>query len=332
MQKSFLALFATVGCALLFGCGKQNETASAPTPAPTGTATPAPNDAGGKSKGTIGVSLLTLTNPFFKTIGDTMTEEGKKQGYEVVVVAGENDPARQKDQVKDFIVKKVSAIVLSPCDSRSIGTAIQDANKAGIPVFTADIACLDKTAKVTSHVATDNYSGGKLAGEAMVEAIGGKGKVAILDYPEVESVIQRTKGFKEVVSAHKDIQIVATLPGGGDRDKSFSAAQDILQSNPQLDGIFAINDPSALGAVAALEKTGRADKVKVIGFDGQMEARKAIKDGKIYADAIQYPDKIAQMTIDTIRKYMAGEKVPSEVLIPTQLYHKAEAQADTTVK
>lgn len=332
MKKLLVALFATLCCAVLFGCGKQTETTSAPTSGTTGTATPAPDSGSGKSKGVIGVSLLTLTNPFFKTIGDVMTEEGKKQGYEVVVVAGENDPARQKDQVKDFIVKKVSAIVLSPCDSRSIGTAIQDANKASIPVFTVDIACLDKTAKVIAHVATDNYSGGKLAGEAMVEAIGGKGKVAILDYPEVESVIQRTKGFKEVLSAHKDITIVAQLPGGGDRDKSFSAAQDILQGNPQLDGIFAINDPSALGAVAALEKSGRADKVKVIGFDGQLEARKAIKDGKIYADAIQYPDKIAQMAIATITKYMAGETVPPEVLIPTQLYHKAEAEKDATVK
>ena len=332
MKKSLVALFATLCCAVLFGCGKQTETASSPTPGAAGTATSAPDSAGGKSKGVIGVSLLTLTNPFFKTIGDVMTKEGKKQGYEVVVVAGENDPARQKDQVKDFIVKKVSAIVLSPCDSRSIGTAIQDANKASIPVFTVDIACLDKTANVIAHVATDNYSGGKLAGEAMVEAIGGKGKVAILDYPEVESVIQRTKGFKEVLSAHKDITIVAQLPGGGDRDKSFSAAQDILQGNPQLDGIFAINDPSALGAVAALEKAGRADKVKVIGFDGQLEARKAIKDGKIYADAIQYPDKIAQMAIATITKYMAGETVPPEVLIPTQLYHKAEAEKDATVK
>src|SRR5215475_7274549 len=83
-----------------------------------------------KPKAVIGVSLLTLANPFFKDMGDAMTAEGKKFGYDVIITAGEMDPARQKDQVKDFIVKKVNAIILCPCDSRSVGTAIQDANTA----------------------------------------------------------------------------------------------------------------------------------------------------------------------------------------------------------
>ena len=107
-------------------------------PAGTGSAVPSPSAA---RKGTIGVSVLTLTNPFFKVIGDTITEEARKHGYDVIVTSGEFDVARQQNQVKDFIVKKVAAIVLCPCDSRSIGPAIEEANAAGIPVFTADIAC-----------------------------------------------------------------------------------------------------------------------------------------------------------------------------------------------
>ena len=115
-----------------------------------------------QSKGTIGLSVLTLTNPFFKEIADAMTAEAKKHGYEVAVVSGEFDVAKQQDQVKDFIVKKVVAIVLTPCDSKSIGPAILEAHNAGIPVFTADIACLAPKAKdvVVSHVATDNLGGG----------------------------------------------------------------------------------------------------------------------------------------------------------------------------
>lgn len=295
---------------------------------------PPPADSGkpmAASKGVIGVSLLTLANPFFKEMGDAMTAEGNKHGYQVVITAAEMDPARQRDQVKDFLVKKVSAIVLCPADSRSIGTSIQEANMAGIPVFTADIACLDKTAKVVSHIATDNYSGGKLAGQAMLEAIGGKGKIAIIDHPEVESAIQRTKGFKEVI-AGKPIEVVAQLPGGAARDTSYKTAQDILEKNPQLDGIFCINDPTAFGAIAALEKSGRTDKVKIISFDGQPEAKQAIKQGKIYADAIQYPEKIGILTIQTIAKYMAGEKVDRQILIPTGLYKKADAQKDSSLK
>src|SRR5262249_7560911 len=157
----------------------------------------------------------------------------------------------QKDQVNDFIVKKVNAIILCPCDSRSVGTTILAANKAGIPVFTADIASLDKASKVVAHIATDNYEGGKLAGQAMIEALVGKGKVAIIDHPEVESVILRTKGFKEVVAGAKGIQIVAQLPGGAQRDTAYKTAQDILEKNQDLAGIFCINDPTAFGAIAA---------------------------------------------------------------------------------
>jgi ribose transport system substrate-binding protein len=328
MKRSLLALVAAAWFTALAGCSKPAETTSTPAPAkPAGDTTTA-----AKPKAVIGVSLLSLSNPFFKIMADAMQAEGKTQGYDVIIQAGEFDAARQKDQVNDFIVKKVNAIVLSPCDSRSIGTSIQEANKAGIPVFTADIACLDKAAKVVTHIATDNYAGGKLAGLAMIAAVSSKGKIAIIDHPEVESVIQRTKGFKEVIATAKNIEIVAQLPGAAARDTAFKTAQDILEKNPQLDGIFAINDESALGTVAAIEKAGRAGKIKVIGFDGMPEARRAIKEGKIYAESVQYPDKIGQMTIQTIAKYMAGEQVPPQILIPTELYRKTDAEKDASLK
>lgn len=332
MRVPLRALLAGAILALCVGCNNQSaETPAAQSGKPSTTTSAEPNSSN-KPKAVIGVSLLTMANPFFKDMGDAMKAEAAKNNYEVVLVAGEMDPARQRDQVNDFIVKKVNAIILAPCDSRSVGTAIQEANKAGIPVFTADIASLDKTAKVVSHIATDNYAGGKLAGEAMIEALGGQGKVAIIDHPEVESVLLRTKGFKEVVAGAKGISIVAQLPGGAQRDTAFKTAQDILEKNPQLDGIFAINDPTALGAVAAIEKAGRAGKIKVIGFDGQLEAKQAIKEGKIYADSIQFPEKIGVLAIQAVAKYMAGEQVPPQTLIPTALYKKADAEKDTNLK
>jgi ribose transport system substrate-binding protein len=281
----------------------------------------------------IGVSLLTLANPFFRDLGDAMKDEAAKDGLEVVVVSGEFDAAKQRNQVSDFIVKRVAAIVLSPCDSKAVGTAIAEANRAGVPVFTVDIAALASGAKVVSHTATDNLGGGRLAAQALVESLGGKGKVAILDHPEVESVILRTKGFEEELAKQKrekgvDIQVVARLPGGGAKDKSFKAVEDLLQAHSDLNGIFAINDPSALGAVAALERAGKLAQVKVVGFDGMPEGKRAIKAGQIYADPIQFPDKIGRTAIQTIRKYLDGDDVPAEILIPTALYRKADAEQD----
>jgi ribose transport system substrate-binding protein len=288
-----------------------------------------------RTRPVIGLSVLTITNPFFKVIGDTMTEEAAGHGYDVVVVSGEFDPARQKDQVKDFIVRKVAAIVLTPCDSKAVGAAIQEANEAGIPVFTADIACLAPGAKVVTHVATDNYAGGKQAAEALIEALGeAGGKVAIIDHKPAESCQLRVKGFKEVIDRHNRegkggrITLVAELPGGGVKDQGYKAAQDLLQAHPDLAGIFAINDPSALGARAALEKAGKAEQVKLAGFDGQPEGKRAIKEGKIYADPIQYPDRIGRETVRVILDHFEGKKTPAQVLIPTALYRRSDAEKD----
>ena len=107
-----------------------------------------------ETRGTIGVSLMTLTNPFFKVIGDTITAEAAKQGYDTVVLSADEDAAKQDNQVKEFIVKKCAAIVLAPYDSKAIATAIAEADAAGIPVFTVDNGCTVEGAKVVSHVAT----------------------------------------------------------------------------------------------------------------------------------------------------------------------------------
>jgi ribose transport system substrate-binding protein len=236
-------------------------------------------------------------------------------------------------------VQKCAAIVLCPCDSKGIGPVIQEANAAGIPVFTADIKCLAPEAHVVCHVATDNYQGGKTAAEAMIGLLGAQGgKIAILDFPVVESCQLRVKGFKEVIAGHNaggdkgKIEIVTVLDGGGLKDLGYKAAEGAIQAHPDLDAIFAINDPSALGARAALEKAGKADRVRIIGFDGQPEGKQAIKEGKIYADPIQFPEKIGRTTAQAILQHFDGEKVEKETLIPTALYRKADAEKDPELK
>ena len=275
---------------------------------------------------TIGVSLLTRTHPFYQDLESGLKEAAASAGFELLITAGEFDVARQKDQLQDFIVRKVNAIIVSPCDSRSIGTAIKAANDAGIPVFTADIACLAEGAKIITHVASDNIAGGKLAAEAVAQAINENGTVAIIDHPEVESVIQRVKGFEEGIATHANIKIVAKLSGHGVKDQAFRTAEDILQSHPELSAIFVINDDSALGALAAVEKSGKQGKVKIIGFDAVPEAREAIKAGKIYADVIQQPKAIGQRTIEAIRTYLSGNAVEPTILIPCALFTQADAK------
>ena len=280
----------------------------------------------GAAKPVIGVSLLTRTHPFYQDLEAGLREAAARHGYDLTVQAGEFDVARQKDQIENFIVSRVAAIVLAPCDSKSIGTTIQAANAAGIPVFTADIAVLAEGVQVVSHVASDNVAGGRLAADALAQALGGRGTVAIIDHPEVESVIQRVRGFEErLAAAHPEMKVVAKLSGRGTKDMAFRTAEDILQSHPNLDGIFGINDDSALGALAAVEKAGRSGRVTIVGFDAIPEARAAIAAGKIYADVIQQPHEIGARTVDAVATYLAGQRVDPVTLIACQLFTRADA-------
>lgn len=329
---------AQLASLLLLGCGGTGpgNTDGSALPQNSGGSAVAPTSG---SKGTVGVSVLTFGNPFFRVIGDHIEAELKAAGYDTIVVAGEKDIAAQERQVNDFISQGCVAIVLCPCDSKGIGAVIKKANAAGVPVFTADIASLDPEAQVVSHIATDNYGGGKQAGEAMIEALGeAGGKVVILDYEAAESCILRVKGFREVIESHNSgraaglIEIVAELPGEGDTALGDKAAQDALQAHPDLAGIFAINDPSAIGAWKALERAGKTDQVKIIGFDGQDFGKEAIRDGMIYADPIQHPDQIGKLTAQAILQYIDGQDVPAVQLIPTTLYRQADGLSDPDLK
>ncbi len=297
---------------LMGGCGKKDSEGT--------------QQQGTTSKFTIGVSLLTRTHPFYQDLEAGLREAATAVGYELLVNAGEFDVAKQKDQIQDFIVRKVNAIIVSPCDSKSIGTSIKAANDAGIPVFTADIACLAEGVKIVTHVASDNVEGGRLAAQAVAQAIDGNGKVAIIDHPEVESVIQRVKGFEDEIANYPEIKVVAKLSGHGVKDQAFRTTEDILQLYPDLAAVFGINDDSALGALAAVEKAGKQGSVKIIGFDAVPEARAAIKDGRIFADVIQKPHEIGQKTIEAIKTYAAGGEVDPMTLIPCALFTQSDAK------
>jgi len=291
------------------------------------------------SRGTIGFSALTLKNPFFKIIADSLTAEAQRNGFHVIVSDAERDVQEQAKHVENFLAQKVTAIVLNPTDRISIGPAIEKANEAGVPVFTCDLECEVKEVQVAGHVGTDNYQGGKLAGEAMIEVLGDAGgQVLILHFKQANSCVERVRGFREVIDKHNEgrtsgkIEIVAELEGGGLQDQGFRAAADALQAHPNLSAIFAINDPSALGAATALKQIGKTEQVKIIGFDGQLEGKQAIKDGRIYADPIQFPEKMGSITAQNILKYLDGEPFDKVIYIPTELYRKADADRDPALK
>ena len=261
----------------------------------------------GAKRPIVGVSLLTQTHAFYKELEDGLREEAKARDLELVVVACEMDPARQAAQIEDFVAQRVAAILVAPCDSSAIGPHLAGPERAGIPVFSADIAV--RTARVVSHVASDNVQGGRLAAQTIARLIGDAGNVLIIDHPEVASVQDRTRGFDEEMKNHPQIRIVGRPSGSGQRARAMAVMEDMLQAHRDLNGVFGINDDSALGAASVIETAGRKDIV-VVGFDATPEAQAAIaRGGALKADVVQYPRKIGKTAIETIARYLHGEKV-----------------------
>jgi ribose transport system substrate-binding protein len=329
MKKTLVLACAA---ALIFaGCSKSSDTSTSSTTTTTTSATSPNPAASGAASGTaaktIGVSIQNREAQFYQDMERGMKDEAAKYGYTVNVVDAARDSAKQQSQVEDFISQKVAAIVLTPYDSQAIGGAIVEANKSNIPVFTADIANASKDGVVVSHIASDNVQGGSQAGKLMCAAIPGHvGTIAIIDEPEVTSVQDRVKGFKQAIAQScPGVTIVADIDGGGERAKASSSMDDILQAHKDLKGVFGINDDSALGAAKSVQAAGLQGKIAVVGYDAQPEARTAIANGAMYGDAIQHPDQIGAKTIDAIHDYFGGKTPPKKIAVAVGTFTKADA-------
>ncbi|MGE5607156.1 MAG: substrate-binding domain-containing protein [Bacteroidota bacterium] len=270
----------------------------------------------------IGVVLLTREHQFFRELEAGLLNEAQKNRLKTQVSYGEYSHQRQVEIIERLISQKVDALIIAACDSHAIGEVIVKANQAAIPVFTVDIANLSGKGKVIAHIASDNFEGGRQAGQLMVKALKGEGKVVIINHPNITSCIDRVNGFREYLRKYTGIQIVADIPAWGQRSRAMSIMEDLLLMMPDLKGVFAINDDSALGAVRAIDAANMAGKIKVIGYDATPEGRKAIENGKIYGDVVQYPEAIGRLAIKTVKEYFEGKPVRSFIPVQVGIYSK----------
>jgi ribose transport system substrate-binding protein len=275
------------------------------------------SERGNRTRPLVGVSLLTQTHAFYKELEDALRAEAAARGLDLVVNACEMDPARQAAQIEDFITQQVDAVLVAPCDSSAVVPYLENANRAGIPVFTADIAA--HGGNVVAHIASDNVEGGRLAARALADLLGGKGDILIIDHPEVSSVQDRTRGFDEEIQKHPGVRVVARPSASGQRARAMAVMEDMLQAHRNLKGVFGINDDSALGVLSVLEAARRTDIV-VVGFDATAEAQDAIRRGSaLKADVMQHPGQIGRTAIEIIAARLTGKPVPKLVAVPVSV-------------
>lgn len=263
------------------------------------------------SKATLAVS--TLNNPFFVDLRDGAEEEAQKLGLELSVVDAQNDSATQANQLATAATDGSAGVIINAVDS--------DAAAAGLaPVLAADlpIVAVDRTvgeAEVASFIASDNVAGGEQAAKALAEELGGKGKIIVLEgVPGASSTNERGEGFDKGLAQFPEIEVVSSQPADYDRAKALDVATNLLQGNPDVVGVLAMNDEMALGAIQALGAKAGTD-VTVVGFDGTEDGFAAVESGTLLATIAQNPTELGRQSVQVISKVLAGETVEAEIAV-----------------
>jgi ribose transport system substrate-binding protein len=266
----------------------------------------------------IGLAISTLNNPFFVDLRDGAKEKADALGYELVVVNANDDNATQLSQIEDLISQKVDLIIVNPVNSESIGTAIESANDAKIPVITVDRSAA--AGEVVTHIASDNVKGGKMAGEYLLSKVGQNAKVVELEgEPGTSAATDRGAGFHQAIDGK--LNVVAKQTANFNRDKGLSVMENILQAHGDVVGVFAHNDEMALGALAALQAAHKTNVV-IVGFDATDDAKAAVQAGTMAATVAQQPKVMGATSVESAKKYLDGETLPAFVPVDLELVTK----------
>ena len=269
----------------------------------------------------IGVSIADQSNVFYVDILDGM-EAAMKDGDELIVMDAAFDVAKQITDIEDMIQQDVDVMLVDPVDSVAIQPALEACAAAEIPVIAYN-SPVDDSSMVVSTVASDNYMAGELIGEALAEWLGGEGKVAMLTYNVAQVCLDRANGFIAAISNYAGIEIVESQEIQPGVDTALPVMENILQAYPELTGVFALNDPSAIGAAAAIESAGLLDQIAIVGVDGSDEGKAAICEGRMLASAAQHPVDIGKISVETAYAVIAGETVEADIKVPVELVSAA---------
>lgn len=271
----------------------------------------------------IAIVISTLNNPWFVFLAQKAEAKAKQLGYESKIFDSQNNTAQETDHFDNAIASGYDAILFNPTDADGSIVNVKNAVAAGVPVF-----CMDREVNAngaaTSQILSDSYSGCVAIGKYFVETLNKKGKyVEILGMVGDNNTWNRSKGFHSVVDFYPGLKMVAQQSADFDRNKAMEVMESILQAHPDIDGVFCGNDAMAMGAYQALVAAGKADRVKVFGFDGAEDVVKSIQDGKILATGMQFPEVMAQTAATFADEYFKGKRdFPGKMPVAVELVKK----------
>ena len=287
----------------------------------------APTEDGRK---TVALVLKTLNHPFFVDMRRGAQEAADRLGVTLQVQAAEReiDVDKQMQIVENLLQTGIDVLAITPSGSREIVAALAKAKAANVPIVIVDTrldskAAADAGVQPQTFIGSDNYEGGKLAGEYVVKLTGGKARVGILEgIPGHETGDSRLRGFRDAVAKTPGVTVAASQPANWERDQGFNVFQNMLQAHADIDTVFAASDLMALGAIEAIAAAGKTGKIRVVGFDALDDAKAAIAKGTMAASVAQFPYEMGKAAVESAVKVMNGEKLPADIMVKLEMVTK----------
>lgn len=301
--KTLLFLCAAFA-SLLSGCNRSVDATSTQAGAPTE-----------NRPLRIGISFQELDNPYFAVMKQAFDEAGHSLGAELFVTDARHDVTKQIADVEDLVQKGIDILLLNPTDSVGIESAVRAAKQAGVVVVAVDAQA---NGPIDSFVGSKNYDAGRLAGEQLAKVLEGQGNVAILDGIPVVPILERVRGFKDAIAKHPGLKLVAVQNGKQERSAALAVTENLIQSHPDLNGLFSVNDGGALGALAAIKASGK--HIALVSVDGLAEVVDAVVKGDIFkATVAQFPRDQVRIALGIALAKHWGANVPAAVPIDVRL-------------
>ena len=267
---------------------------------------------------TIGLSVPSLSMTWFSFLKGAVEAEARKLGnVKIITVDAENKTSKQMSDIEDLIVKKVDGVLLVPIEVKALIPAVEDLNRAKIPVATVDRRIEGSGLDILVHVGADNVEGGRLAARYIGKLLNGKGNVVEIEgTPGSSPARDRGRGFNEVLKKEfPNIKVIFRQPADFRRADGMNLMENILQSGKDFDAVFAHNDDMILGALEELKARAGGKKVITMGFDAIEDALNAVEEGTLNGTIEQFPGKQAATALDILVEYLRTGKAPSSKAI-----------------
>ena len=272
----------------------------------------------------IGASYMTMNNEFYEILNEQISHRGEAEGDRLILRNPALSVSRQVEQIGKMLDEGISVLILTPVDSDGLTDILKKARQQGVKIIVVDSNVSDEQL-VDCTIVSDNYRAGCLLGDYLVQNKENS-KVVILTHEAATSGRERVQGFLDTIGGHEGIEVVEKVPCEGQLEIAMPQMEKLIEQGKEFDSVFCLNDPSSLGAAAALETKGLLDKVDIYGIDASPDAKQLIYEGKMRASVAQFPSRIGEEAANAIYDLLDGKEVKSYISVPVELVTKENVE------